>query len=116
MKAGLRPKTKSRKQRKAERLGLPAQTAQAFLNSGIHTRATVWRWVHYGIYVLAAWVCGLFILFLAGKVFSKLTLRFIERGHLDSSVSDAEAVLRRYYRRLINIAGKIGRASCRERV
>jgi len=91
--------------KKAERLGLPAQTAQAFLNSGIHTRATVWRWVHYGIYVLAAWVCGLFILFLAGKVFSKLTLRFIERGYLDSSVSDAEAVLRRYYRRLTNIAG-----------
>ena len=76
--------------KKAERLGLPAQTAQAFLDSGIHTRATVWRWVHYGLYLLAAWVCGLFILFLAGKVFSKLTLRFIERGYLDSSLSDAE--------------------------
>ena len=29
----------------------------------------------------------------------------MERAYLDSSVSDAEAVLRRHYRRLINIAG-----------
>ena len=91
--------------KKAESLGLPAQTAQALLASGIHTRATAWRWVRYGIYILAAWVCGLFTLFLAGKVFSKLTLRFIERADLDSAVSGAEAVLRQYYRRLINIAG-----------
>lgn len=91
--------------KKAERLGLPAQTAQAFLASGVHTRAAAWRWVYRGLYLLVAWVCGLFTLFVAGKVFSKLTLRFIERADLDSSASGAEAVLRRYYRRLINVAG-----------
>jgi Zn-dependent protease with chaperone function len=91
--------------KKAERLGLPAQMAHALLASGIHTRATAWRWAYYGLYLLAAWVCGLFILFVAGKVFSKLTLRFIERADLNNSVSGAETVLRRYYRRLINIAG-----------
>jgi len=91
--------------KKAERLGLPPQVAQGFLDSGIHTRATAWRCVYYGIYILAAWACGLFILFLAGKVFSKLTLRFIERAYLDSSVSEAETVLRRHYRRLIDVAG-----------
>jgi Zn-dependent protease with chaperone function/tetratricopeptide (TPR) repeat protein len=91
--------------KKAERLGLPAQMAQALLASGIHTRATAWRWAYNGLYLLAAWVCGLFILFVAGKVFSKLTLRFIERADLNNSVSGAETVLRRYYRRLINIAG-----------
>jgi tetratricopeptide (TPR) repeat protein len=34
--------------KKAERLGLPAASAQAFLASGIHTRATAWRWVYTG--------------------------------------------------------------------
>jgi Zn-dependent protease with chaperone function/tetratricopeptide (TPR) repeat protein len=91
--------------KRAQRLGLPAQTAEAFLASGIHTRATAWRWVHYGFYLLAAWVFGLFTLFVAGKVFSKLTLRFIENAELNSSVSGAEAVLRKYYRGLINVAG-----------
>ncbi len=91
--------------KKAERLGLPAQTAQALLASGIHTRATAWRWVYYSIYLVAAWGVGLFLLFLAGKSFSKLTLRFIETADPNSSLSNAEIVLRRYYRRLINIAG-----------
>ena len=53
--------------KKAQRLGLPAQAAQAFLASGVHTRATAWRWVHYGLYLLAAWVCGLLILFVAAR-------------------------------------------------
>jgi len=91
--------------KKAQSMGLPAQAAQALLASGIHVRATAWRWVHYGLYLLTAWVCGLFILFVAGKIFSKLTLRFIERADLSSSVSGAEAVLRQYYRKLINVAG-----------
>jgi Zn-dependent protease with chaperone function len=91
--------------KKAERTGLPAQMAQPLLDSGIHTRATAWRWVHYGLYTLAAWVCGLFLLFLAGKTFSKLTLSFIEKVDPNSSLSGSETVLRRYYRRLINIAG-----------
>ena len=91
--------------KKAQRLGLPAQAAQAFLASGVHTRATAWRWVHNGLYLLAAWVCGLLILFVAGKIFSKLTLRFIEREDLNSSMSGKETVLRQYYRKLINVAG-----------
>jgi Zn-dependent protease with chaperone function len=54
---------------------------------------------------LAAWAIGLFILFVAGKAFSRLTLRFIERADLNAPVSGAETVLRRHYRRLINVAG-----------
>ena len=57
------------------------------------------------LYLLAAWACGLLILFVAGKVFSKLTLHFIGTADLNSSVSPAETVLRRYYRGLINVAG-----------
>ena len=91
--------------KKAQRLGLPAQAAQEFLASGVHARATAWRWVHYALYVVAAWAFGLFILFVAGKVFSKLTLRFIERSDPNSQASGAETMLRRYYRAVINVAG-----------
>ena len=91
--------------KKAGRMGLPAQTVQAFLDSGIHTRAMAWRWGYYTLYLLAAWACGLLILFVAGKAFSRLTLRFIETADLNSSMSPAETVLRRYYRGLINVAG-----------
>lgn len=91
--------------KQAQRMGLPAKAAQGFLDSGVHTRALEWRWA-YGIAgLLAAWACGLIVLFVAGKVFSKLTLRFIERADMNSTVSPAETTLRRYYRGLINVAG-----------
>jgi tetratricopeptide (TPR) repeat protein len=89
----------------AGRKGLPATTVNAFLDSGIHSRALAWRSGYFVLYLLAAWVGGLLILFIAGKAFSKLTLRFIETADLNSSVSAAEGVLRRYYRGLINMAG-----------
>lgn len=93
--------------KQAGRMGLPAQTVQSFLDSGIHTRALAWRWGYYVAFLLAAWMCGLLILFVAGKVFSRLTLRFIENPNADlnATVSPAETTLRRYYRRLINVAG-----------
>lgn len=91
--------------RKAERLGLSAQAVESFLDSGVHRRATAWRGAYYAFYLLATWACGLFMLFVAGKTFSRLTLRFIERADVNSSAGGAETVLRRYYRRLINVAG-----------
>lgn len=91
--------------RKAERLGLPREVVQEFLATGVHTRATAWRWAHYALYALAAWACGLGLLFVSGKIFSRLTLRFIEESDPNSGASGAEATLRRYYRGLINVAG-----------
>lgn len=91
--------------KRAEHLGLPTQAAQAFLDSGVHARAMAWRWSYYVLYLLAVWACGLLFLFAAGKVFSKLTLRFIETADVNSTISGSESVLRRYYRGLINVAG-----------
>ena len=91
--------------KQAGRMGLPAQTVQRFLDAGVHTRATAWRWGYYVAYLLAAWALGLFVLFLSGKLFSKLTLRFIENADVNATVTPAETRLRRYYRRLIAIAG-----------
>lgn len=87
--------------KKAERMGLPAQAVQGFLTSGVHTRATAWRWAHYVLYLVAAWACGRFILFIVGKAFSTLTLHFIESTDPNSSASGRETVLRRNYRWLI---------------
>jgi tetratricopeptide (TPR) repeat protein len=91
--------------KEAERLGLPAEAAKGLLASGIHTRATVWRGIRYGSYVLAGWVCGLGFLFVAGKIFSKVTLRHIENFDETSMISSSETTLRKYYRALINVAG-----------
>jgi len=91
--------------RNAERLGLPKEVVQQFLASGVHTRATAWRSAHYALYLLVAWVCGLLMLFLAGKLFSTMTLSYLGRADPNSSASRAETALRRYYRWLINIAG-----------
>jgi tetratricopeptide (TPR) repeat protein len=91
--------------KKAQKMGLPPADAQAFLDSGIHTRATIWRVGYAILYLVAGWVAGLLILFLAGKGFSRLTLRYIERADVNSTVGGPEASLRRYYRGLINVAG-----------
>jgi tetratricopeptide (TPR) repeat protein len=49
--------------KKAQRLGLPAQVVQRFLDAGVYTRAAAWRWAFYAFNLVAAWACGLFILF-----------------------------------------------------
>jgi len=88
----------------AERLGLPESDAQGLLATGIHKRALFWHAVHTAGYLLVAWVCGLLLLFGAGKAFSKLTLSQIERADATVTVSGSESRLRRIYR-LINVAG-----------
>jgi Zn-dependent protease with chaperone function len=91
--------------KKAEEMGLSTRAVQDFLDSGVHRRATAWRWSRYALYIVAAWVCGLLMLFATGKIFSKLTLYFIERSDPNSQASIEEIRLRRCYRGLINTAG-----------
>lgn len=91
--------------KKAEQMGLPPEAAKEFLDSGVHTRAVAWRWLYYSLYVVAAWACGLCLLFAVGKLFSMLMLRFIEKSDPNSQASRVETRLRRSYRTLITIAG-----------
>lgn len=91
--------------KKAEQMGLSPQAAKEFLDSGVHTRAVAWRWGYYSLYVVAAWACGLFLIFATGKLFSMLMLRFIEKSDPNSKASRAETQLRRSYRSLIAVAG-----------
>lgn len=91
--------------KKARSLGLPAEIANEMLASGIHTRATVWRYAYYSLYLVAAWAVGLALLFVLGKVFSKKTLRWIEEADPNADVGGNELPIRKYYRWLMNVAG-----------
>lgn len=89
----------------AERLGMPAELAQSLLNSGIHTHAQVWHYFYYSLYLVSAWLIGLTVLFVMGKVFSNLTLRSIEQADPNGETNSSEISLRTWYKRLINVAG-----------
>lgn len=91
--------------RKAQALGLPAEVASAFLESGIRSRASVWRYAYYSVYLVLGWAVGLLALFLLGKGMSKKTLNWVESSDPNSTTSDDQKSLRRIYRHLINAAG-----------
>ena len=91
--------------KKAEQMGLPAPAVQRFLDKVAAARKTPWRWARYTLLLVGAWACGLLLLFLLGKLFSRLTLRFIERADPNLPASGAETAMRRHYRRLIAAAG-----------
>lgn len=88
----------------AQRLGLPAETATEFLDSGVRTYARIQRTIRYTLIAVALWVAGLVLLFLAGKALSRKTLDSIERADATGVPSPRELTLRRIYRRLIGIA------------
>lgn len=91
--------------RKAEALGLPHAEAQRFLDSGIGTRAAVWRYTYYALYLTGAWAVGLLLLFVLGKIFSGATMRSIESADPNELAGERHHTLRKYYRALINFAG-----------
>jgi tetratricopeptide (TPR) repeat protein/Zn-dependent protease with chaperone function len=91
--------------KKAQSLGLPADIAQGFLDSGIHSRAQVWRYFYISLYIVGAWVVGLVLLFTLGKLFSNFTLRSIDEADPNGITSAKESSLRSRYKRLIDIAG-----------
>jgi len=89
----------------AQSMGLPAEVAQKFLDSGVKTRATVWHYLIYSLYLIGAWLIGLTALFLIGKLMSWKTLTSLEAANPNSPASASELTLRKFYRQLINVAG-----------
>ena len=89
----------------AQSLGLPPEVAQQFLDSGVSSRATVWHYVIYSLYLIGAWLVGLAVLFLVGKLMSWKTLTSLETANPNSPASASELTLRKFYRQLINVAG-----------
>lgn len=91
--------------KKAQSLGLPAEVADKFLASGIHSRATVWRYAYYALYMVAVWVAGLVLLFGLGKLISNITLRSLEKADPNNLTGGQDHSLRKFYKILINVAG-----------
>lgn len=91
--------------KRAESLGLDSAAVQRFLDSGIHTRAMVWRYFHYALYLVAVWMVGLVLLFILGKVLSNKTLRSLEQSDPNDPTSSKEVSLRKFYKTVINFAG-----------
>lgn len=91
--------------RKAEAAGLPPEMVRHFLDSGVGTRAAVWRYTFYTLYLAAAWAAGLLLLFVLGKIFSGATMRAVEGADPDELSGERHHTLRRCYRALINLAG-----------
>jgi len=97
--------TAENEMKEAERLGLPHAVAQDFYDAGIHTRATVWRYATYSLWLVGAWLLGLGLLFVIGKLMSRKTLRSIETADPSTGTSSSDVSLRHWYKRLINLAG-----------
>lgn len=90
--------------KKAESLGLPHEAAEKALASGISYNATISRCFWYSIYLFVGWIVGLVLLFILGKTFSFLSLRFLETADPNLGTSSKELTLRKIYRIVINIA------------
>lgn len=89
----------------AQSLGLAPEIARQFLDSGVQTRARVWQYLIYSLYLVGAWIVGLAALFLVGKLMSRKTLISLEAANPNSPASESELSLRKWYRQLINVAG-----------
>jgi tetratricopeptide (TPR) repeat protein len=92
--------------RRAEGLGLSHDLARQFLDSGVHRRASEWRYATYVGYAVIGWMGGLTLLFLIGKILSRMTLRSVEStANSRTMVRSKDAGLRKIYRWLIQFAG-----------
>ncbi len=91
--------------RRAGRLGLPKESVDRFLNSGVQERATAWRFTRATGWTFAGWAVGLALLCGLGFGLSKATLRQIEHSDATVPVSAGEHRLRSVYRTVINVAG-----------
>lgn len=91
--------------RAAEKLGLSHDIAQQFLDSGVGSRATIWRAIRTSLWIVFLWALGLALLCGIGYVLSKATLRQIERADPTVPVSEGERRLRRLYRSILNLTG-----------
>ncbi|HEY0461678.1 MAG TPA: M48 family metalloprotease [Pyrinomonadaceae bacterium] len=62
-------------------------------------------YISYGFYLVGAWILGLIILFVAGKILSVKTLRSIENSDPNDITGGGQAGLRSIYRKVVTVAG-----------
>jgi tetratricopeptide (TPR) repeat protein len=90
--------------RKAREMGMPEESIAELLRIAIDNQEWIWLYATIIFYIIAAWLVGLLLLFVIGKILSALTLQSLEReGPEVASASDQR--LRRIYRIVVNLAG-----------
>lgn len=89
----------------AKEKGLSQADVDLFLNSGINTEILKLNAMIYAGVIVGVWILGLLLLFIVGKVFSKLTLKAIESNRLETSSAKPGGWLRTAYKSLINAGG-----------
>ena len=95
--------------KKAEELGMPAESTQQTLaliqqvkdDSGYW----IWDYFYYALYIIGAWMAGLVILFIVGKILSVKLLRSVENSDPNDITGGGQAGLKRVYKYVIGIAG-----------
>lgn len=92
--------------KQAQAMGLSVDAAEEVLDAaGLRRHTTAWRYAYYTLYAVGAWLVGLELLFVLGRVFSKKTLRWLETSDPNTVAASGQEQLRKYYRWLINVAG-----------
>lgn len=91
--------------KRAEKLGLSHESAQKFLDSGVHSRA-LWSRIELDTALtIGFWVGGLVLLFALGFLLSRLTLHQAGRADTQATVTAGERTVRKLYRVVLNVAG-----------
>jgi Zn-dependent protease with chaperone function len=93
----------------AENLGLPHEATTEIL-AAIETEKGkqyfgLGNYFFYGLYLVGAWILGLAVLFVAGKILSAKTLHSIENSDPNDITGGGQAGLRGIYKKVITIAG-----------
>lgn len=93
----------------AEKLGLPSESAQVIRTGIERTQDQAYfglgKYFKYGFYLVGAWILGLIVLFIVGKILSIKTLHSIENSDSNDITGGGQAGLRKFYKTVINVAG-----------
>jgi len=91
--------------KRAGKLGLEREAVERFLSSGVHSRALWWLIVLDASLTFGFWIAGLALLSGLGFFLSKATLRQAQKADVLAAVTNAERMIRKVYRAVLNVAG-----------
>jgi hypothetical protein len=96
----------------AQARGLRGDQAEEVLTAaGLRRGKAIWRYLYYTLYGVGAWLIGLELLFVLGRIFPKKRLDEKESGDANTVAASGRGRLRRAYARLANAAGAYSRVA-----
>lgn len=89
----------------AKSMGLPEEDVEQFLDSGVRSKASTDKYMHWGLWIFLFWAIGFVVLYVVGVILSSYTLRSVEKEFKNNADTKLAHSLRGFYRLLINVAG-----------